>query len=1095
LTVGDHVSSRILPAEAPRHPGRGRLSARLVLAVAISGALCEVVWRFVPRQLSVTTDIVGYPIFAHWNPNRYFDAFYLIAIVFPLGAVLLFTYLPLWRPSPRNPRTLIRPLLLVERDETGAEPGTETADEEGRSSWVTGAGRVARIALPAFAVGVCVGVVGSGDGPHLSAWGWLAGALYGAVVVVGGRWWQRRRPDVDRARILAAINGGVALVVIVALYFVSRSSSVLVSSDHHLRHFPWLPLWLMIPVLAVVAWWYRRRLGRANSTGDVRDAEAAVLTYVVGSALLLVLIARLAGPLDLTFGAFDQAQSLASAQLTFGHGLFPWRDLYVIHGVYGDILSGQLGMSVFEASRWGSASGFTIFLIPLLWVSMYVFTAYFARRNRLVAAALVAVAALWLTGGRLGGGGLLLSPDVTKYAQGFFRFAFLPVVLILFDQTIRRRSRGWCAGFMAALVAQAILVPETALMAAGILLTLVAFEWLGRARGGDWARSLMRTWWCAAFGALFVVAWVIFLVATGSLRGFVDYYVIFGPGHTLSGAEPGWWIGHQLGPTVEFVLPVVLLVLTFLRVTVQIRQRRAWDPRDWVMVAAATFVLFYFQKVLARADQAHTAEVFTVTLPLLLLWVITAAQALDGAWRRFVVGRLRRAGARSVRGALVAVRHPVTLVMVLALVVIAPSPFGTLNAVAAGYHVTTKSEPALAALGYSEPGVIDVTMVHDLDAVLRRYAGATGPVFDFNDEPGLLYYLLNRVPGTSFFHVSEADTGFAQRQLISDLKRSRPRLIVFYGQGIGLPSWDGIEAMVRHYDVSDYLLDNYLPLANVDGQFVMIRADLAASAPPLPALAGTASTQNFYLSLPQCDWGFAPDFLARPASLATQPGLRLASQVVSDTTEFIGGWTSGRHKGQAPLDVVAVRDGKVIATVVPNNYHTSASPDTGFTVSIPVTTGAGPVALYALNPDGTVSALAPEASVPAGLVTAGADRTVTTSDGTSHAVSPGSGGVVGTATVGPQSTVSLDVPAGTNLSSYHWIELSAPKGVGGARYSVTDGLDQSPQVINFNTLPRVGAHYFVQIGSCPQWRGFSAPGLSLVQDGGPKSTPAVRLVR
>ncbi len=48
-----------------------------------------------------------------------------------------------------------------------------------------------------------------------------------------------------------------------------------------------------------------------------------MLTYVVGVGLLLVLIARLAAPLDTTFAAFDQAQSLASAQLTFAHGLFP----------------------------------------------------------------------------------------------------------------------------------------------------------------------------------------------------------------------------------------------------------------------------------------------------------------------------------------------------------------------------------------------------------------------------------------------------------------------------------------------------------------------------------------------------------------------------------------------------------------------------------------------------------------------------------------------------------------------------------------------------------------------------------------------------
>lgn len=60
---------------------------------------------------------------------------------------------------------------------------------------------------------------------------------------------------------------------------------------------------------------------------------------------------------------------------------------------------------------------------------------------------------------------------------------------------------------------------------------------------------------------------------------------------------------------------------------------------------------------------------------------------------------------------------------------------------------------------------------------------------------------------------------------------------------------------------------------------------------------------------------------------------------------------------------------------------------------------------------------------------------------------------------------------------------------------MTDGTDQSPDAISFSTLPRSTGRVFVQVGSCPQWRGFSAPGLSLVQGGGPKSLPVVRLVR
>ncbi len=60
------------------------------------------------------------------------------------------------------------------------------------------------------------------------------------------------------------------------------------------------------------------------------------------------------------------------------------------------------------------------------------------------------------------------------------------------------------------------------------------------------------------------------------------------------------------------------------------------------MVASASFVLLYFQKVLARADPIHVAEVFVVALPLVLLWLIVAAEALDDGLSR-AAARLRHA--------------------------------------------------------------------------------------------------------------------------------------------------------------------------------------------------------------------------------------------------------------------------------------------------------------------------------------------------------------------------------------------------------------------------------------------------------------------
>jgi hypothetical protein len=1115
MTADERVSAAVPAGDTSRRSVRARVVLRLVLALGVSAGLCEAVWRLVPHRLSVTTDIVGFPIFYHFDATRYFDAFYLIAIAFPLAAVLLYAYLPVARGGGgRPPRTPVRPVSMVEPEEPtpgdsgegdgGVDDGPDDGDRgrggsPGPVRTIRGA---ARVLLPGFAVAVSVGVVASGNGPTLSAWAIAAGAGYCLGVVALTSVLCRRESTPAPLGMLSAVNGASALVVVPLLYFVSRSSTVLVASDHHLRRYPWMAWWLVIPATVALSVWYARRLRTARSDRDVAGVEAVVLTYVVGVALLFVLIARLAAPLDTTFAAFDQAQSLASAQLSFGHGLFPWRDLYVIHGVFGDILAGQLGMSVFSSSRWGSASGFTVFLVPMLWGSLYVFTAYFARRNRLLVAGFVAVAVLWLSSDRLAGAGLFLGRDVMGYAQGYFRFAFLPLVLVLFDQTIRRRRGGWCAGLMAALVVQAIIVPETAIMAAGLLATLVVYEWLARAPGAPWRGSLMRTWWCAGFGLLFLGAWAVFLGATGSLRGFIDYYEIFGPGHTLSGAEPAWWVGRQLGPTVEFVVPVALLLLTVGRMTVALRRRNSWCSRDWVMVAAASFVLLYYQKVLARADQIHVAEVFIVTLPLVLLWLIVAAEALDDgvrrlarrALRRHEPGRARRGG-RAGRAVVLATRHPATLAIVVALVALAPTPVGTLEAVAGSYHVTAPGPPVLTRLGYSDTGVIDTTMVHDLDAVLRRYAGPGGPVFDFNDEPGLLYYLLNRVPGTRFFHVSMADTGFAQRQLISDLTRSRPRLVVLYGEGIGLPHWDGIQATVRHYDVSDYLLDHYVPLANVDGQWVMIRSDLAASAPALPALLGSSSTRDFYLSSPECAWGFSPNFLHRPATLGSQGALSVDTHVSSASTLLVTGFTVDRAPGQAPLRVLAVRNGVVVATAVPNAKHSTASPNSDFTMVLPTTGGDQPWSFYVSDPDGTVSPMTLDGAVPRHLVAAGRGRTVSSSDGVAHTVSTHSGGVVSSVVRSTDRMLALSVAPGTDLAGYHWLELTSPARSRGANYSVTDGTDQSPDAISFSTLPRSTGHVFVQIGSCPQWRGFEAAGLSLVQGGGPKSLPVVRLVR
>jgi hypothetical protein len=175
------------------------------------------------------------------------------------------------------------------------------------------------------------------------------------------------------------------------------------------------------------------------------------------------------------------------------------------------------------------------------------------------------------------------------------------------------------------------------------------------------------------------------------------------------------------------------------------------------------------------------------------------------------------------------------------------------------------------------------------------------------------------------------------------------------------------------------------------------------------------------------------------------------------------------------------------------SLKTQAAASSGFAGQFALPAGAT-YRIYAVNADGSVTPLPSAAGgaqdhspLPA---------TVTTSDGVVHPVHPmRSEGHVDGASAKPSKIFTLTVPAGTNLSSYEWMELKAPSGLGNSRITVTDSTSATPShSIAWNTLDSTGTTIYTRVGSCLQWHGYGSSTLSMIVNGSP-SAVSVRLLK
>ncbi len=819
--------------------GRGLSLAVLIgLAVAVAAIVARYLDHRIDPTLHVSTDVIGYPTFNAFNPSVYVAYYELAVLVFPAVCVAsFFGGLWVWR------RLRVPLPVFTDRRATRTVDAADAAPvQPGDMVAFLAAG--ARLGLVGGILGLAASIARH-DAPS-TVWRsvLLAAAAYivviGAVSALLARRRSKMRWQVSLRTQMGRLNAAGACLTLAGLLAASQNTQVTVLSDHTVHHYAWMPNWLGIVVVAVALVLTARALRRARSNPTAVARVERRLVFLVAVPVFLFLgLAFIFGELG-NLDAFETGQSLTTLRLVQA-GLFPWRDWISTHGILEDAFQTMFTSAAIQDSNWGTAAGRTLLVRPLCLLSFY-FLAYrvFGKRWLLLAPAL----------------GVLLLVTELGYVVIFVRFAFWPLLLVLLWFVLERRRRRLAFGLGAALVVQAVISPETAycIPAAGLAVLGSDLYATGWRRANMRLRTFTATLWTALGGAAVGAVLVVVLLSQHALGAFVNYYTAFAPDHILTGGLPHLPLtGKYL---MELLVPIIAMLVAFFLVVAKLWLRARLTTLDWLLIAAAILEFLYYPKFLDRAD-FHVDAVFATCVPLLIVLIGEAADlGLPPLARLFQ--RRRRLGTALALAALVAV--------VALLFPIAVNPAVTQAPVS--YRTTVSSEPRFAALGYATANALDPTLVGDVSTLLHAYLPAGGHVFDFSNEPAFLYYVLDFRPSTAYYQVSIAMREVIQKDLISQLKADHPLFVLFTQKQLGIPGWDGIPNMVRHYDVSQYILSHYRPFADVHGQIVYV-LDTATVPDPsslhLPLSAPLVTTGLEFLGS-SCDWRDAPNFLSvRPA--------------------------------------------------------------------------------------------------------------------------------------------------------------------------------------------------------------------------------------
>ena len=285
------------------------------------------------------------------------------------------------------------------------------------------------------------------------------------------------------------------------------------------------------------------------------------------------------------------------------------------------------------------------------------------------------------------------------------------------------------------------------------------------------------------------------------------------------------------------------------------------SSRHWVAFGAALTTALYAEKALGRFDDGHLLQVVTVACRCWRSgWLCPDRRWTTRSGRSSVARPTprRSPGRQEGRPRRVSPRPGNRCRWSDGLLLVA---LPSVHQAATTRPTTTRSTSAVtsvAGLGWTADDAVDRRCC----ATCAPWSTPTPgrPVFDFTNSPGYFYYLLGRTRRRRT-STSAWRSRIHAEIVIDQLEKSRPELVVFDAP-FGLPGWDGPHNEVRHYTLSQYLLDGWTPVVRTNHVLFLIRNDILETARAARAEARGPELNRLWFAAPVCDFGYTANFLS-----------------------------------------------------------------------------------------------------------------------------------------------------------------------------------------------------------------------------------------